>query len=600
MRLVCLVLVAGCGRFGFDPAATNDAGTTLPDGEIVGDFENLTLPPGGQALSLAVGTSLSKYYAGYTGGRVYRIEGGTFTECAPLTGRPNDMAVAADGTLYSLRDDQVSVSTDSCASWTDIAVPRGAYALAATTNQAIAGTYDGVWIYTPGTGWSRLASPADGALVRGVSWMSDGRIGIGADNGIGVYRANTWHFTPTTNAFGYRVVFDPNDATIVWAAVEDGLYKSTNSGDTFTMFRAGYTDMVAIDPADSRHMLMMTGGALEQTVDSGMNWVSDVRTQPLGNVWVTDAVFDPQGTGRLVVSSEAGVFTAPDTALSWSRLDTTVSAQHVYGVAEVGAMRYVGTSMGLFVSEANGPWQLRADTLAQSAIVHDVALGTTNPDRVYVAGDMLARSNDRAQNFSVLLPSSQTDGWTFRAATERAGRLFSGSYARLAYSDDDGASWTGVLLGGVDHVVFAILARTGTQDVVAATDAGIFWSTNNGASFTVSNGGLADTTNLRAVTETPDGSLVLAGTLDGVWAKPNSGAMWTRAGLGGNTIRDLIKTPSAVVAATYDGVFITKDNGVTWTEIPGLADRWPRTVAVGPNNTILVGTESHGVYRASL
>ena len=598
MRLFCLLLLTGCGRFGFD-ATTTDAQTTLPDGEVVGDFENLTLPPGGEALSLAVAGSLDNYYVGYTGGRVFRVGGGTFTECAPLVGRPNDMSLAADGKLYVLRDDSVSVSTDNCASWTDLAVPRGAYAIAATTTGAIAGTYDGVWTYA-GSSWTRLVSPFDGALVRGVSVAADGRIGVGADNGIGVYRAGTWHFTATTNAFGYQVAFDPNDSTIVWAAVEDGLYRSTTSGDTFTVNHPGFCDMVAIDPADSRRMVMMTGSALEQTVDGGMTWQSDERTPPLGNVWINAATFDPQRSGRLVVSTEGGVFTAPTSALAWSRLDTNVSAQHVYGVAEVGTTRYVGTSAGLYVSEANGPWQLRADTIAQSAIVYDVSLGTTNPDRVYVAGDALARSNDRAQNFSVLLPSSQTDGWSFRAITERNGRVFSGSYARVAYSDNDGASWTGVQLGGIGHVVFAIVARASTSDVVVSTDAGIFWSTNNGTSFIASNTGLVDTNDLRAVTETPDGSLVMAGTLDGVWAKPNMAATWTRAGLPGITIRDLVQTPSGVVAATYAGVFITRDNGATWTEILGLADRWPRTVAVGANNTILVGTESHGLYRASL
>lgn len=588
--------MTGCGRFGFDP--TTDAGTsTLPDGEIVGEFENMTLPVGGEALSLAVNGSFAKYYVGYTGGRVFRVEGGTFTECAPLTGRPNDMSLATSGQLYVLRDDSVSVSTDSCASWTDLAVPRGAYSLAATAIGVAAGTYDGLWLYD-GSAWSRLASPADGALVRGVSIATDGRIGMAFDGGIGVYRSNVWHVTPTPNQFGYQVAFDPNDSTIVWAAVEDGLYKSTNSGDNFSVARADFVDMVAIDPKDSRHMMMMTGGALEQTVD-GTTWMSDERSAPLGNVWVVGAVFDPQKSGSVVVASEGGVFTAPTAALAWSRLDTTVSAQHIYGVAEVGTTRYVGTSAGLYVSEANAPWQLRADSLAQSAIIYDVVVGATSPDRVYVAGDALARSNDRAKSFSVLLPSSQTDGWSFRAMTERNGRIFSGSFARVAYSDNDGATWMGVMLGGTGHIVYSILARATGSDVVVATDRGIFWSTNNGTTFSAANAGLANT-DLRAVAETPDGSLVLAGALDGVWANASSTGTWTRAGLDGVTVRDLVKTPSGVVAATYDGVFITKDNGATWTEIPGLADRWPRTVTVGANNTILVGTESHGLYRASL
>jgi hypothetical protein len=596
---LCLVLLVGCGRFGFDSTTATDATTTSPDGEIVGDFENLTLPPGGEALSLAVGTSLGKYYVGYAGGRVFRVEGGTFAECAPLAGRPNDMSLGADGKLYVLRDDQVSLSSDDCASWTDLAVSRGAYAIAATTTGAVAGTYDGVWVYA-GASWSRLVSPADGSLVRGVSVAADGRIGVAADNGIGVYRANTWHYTATTNAFGYQVAFDPNDSTIVWAAVEDGLYRSTDSGDTFSVARPDFCDMMAIDPADSRHMLIMTGGALEQTFDGGQSWMSDERTPPLGNVWVTAAAFDPQRSGRVVVSSEGGVFTAPTSALSWSRLDTSVNAQHIYGVGEVGTTRYIGTSAGLFVSEANGAWQLRADSIAQSAIVYDVSLGMTNPDRVYVAGDALARSNDRAQSFSVMLPSSQTDGWSFRAIVERGGRLFSGSYARVAYSDNDGTTWTGVQLSGTGRVVFAIVAQASKPDVVAASDTGVWWSTNNGASFTASNAGLADTSKLRAITESPDGSLVLVGTADGVWAKADLAATWTRAGLSGITIRDLVKTPTGVVAATYAGVFITRDNGATWTEIPGLADRWPRTVAVGANNTILVGTESHGLYRSHL
>jgi hypothetical protein len=600
VRVFWLVVLVGCGRFGFDAVETTDAGAGLPDApEMVGVFRDQKLPPGGhvRALALQEDFQLANYYVAYSGGRIFRVDNGAWTECAPLAGEPYDIAVDDAGTLYATtKNDDLAYSADRCASFSVVTPPTLAFALSGAPTGVFTGGYDGVWSYTPGGTFTRVTSPFDGLAIFEIVYGSGGRVGVSASGLFGVRIGTTWYTTNIGANGSYRIIFDPTNANIVYSLTESDIYRSTDGGMTFTVFKNGFYDVFGIDPANTQRFLAMAGGGLEQTLDAYANWQDDVRDAVTGKGWPSEIIFDPAGTGRVLMATETGVYTAADASLAWQRIDTGVDAWWVDAVAESSTAVYAGTSGVLFVSEAGGPWQQRNSINAQSSAIYGLTVSSTSPDRVYATGDALELSPDRGATFSTVLPSSQTDGWSFYEAAEQGTRLWAASYSRLTYSDN-GGPFTAANLGG-SHLMHDLLVR-GT-DVIAASSDGVYWSIDNGVSFQQSNMGLLDIDLRDGLVALPD-SRIAIGNSDGAWATTARGATWTRIGFAGHRVNDLLVTPSnAIVAAVDNGVFVSTNAGSTWTELDGLSTYRPWSLAIGQNNTLLVGTQGRGLFRTAL
>lgn len=570
----------------------------LPDApEMVGAFTDTKLPPGGHVRSLAWnGTSLDHYYVGYAGGRVFRVDQGVWTECAPLAGEPYDMSLGDGGVVYATTlNDDLAYSQDSCASWTVVSPPTGAFTMQGITNAVYTGGYDGIWLYVLGGTFSRATSPFDGVYIFDLCRGSSDRLGVAADGVFGVRVAGTWHTVDITPNRAYHIVFNLSDANLVYAVTEGGIYKSTNAGVSFTLLAPGYYDTLGIDPANSQHMLAMAGGELEETFDDFGTVNGDKRNAVTGGGWPSEIAFDASGT--VVMATENGVFSAPATTLSWQRVDTGVGAWWIDAVAETSTALYAGASGDLFVSGAGGAWTRPNSIQAQSSAVYGLTVTPANPDRVYLMGDALERSDDRGTTFTTVIPSSQTDGWSFYGLTEQGSRLWAASYARLTYSDS-GGPFTAVNTGG-SHFFRRVIVR-GTE-IIAVSDNGVYWSTDNGTSFITSNTGLADLDLKGALVALPDGRIAI-GNGDGLWTSTARGTTWTRIGFASKRVRDLLVTPSnAIVAAVQEsGVFVSTDMGASWSEIAGLSTYRPWALAIGRNNTLLVGTQGHGLFRTAL
>jgi ligand-binding sensor domain-containing protein len=89
------------------------------------------------------------------------------------------------------------------------------------------------------------------------------------------------------------------------------------------------------------------------------------------------------------------------------------------------------------------------------------------------------------------------------------------------------------------------------------------------------------------------------GTADGVFGAASPGGPWTAYGMKGHVVHDLLAVDGRLVVATYDGVFFADPGGV-WSELPGLAQRWPISLALDHQGRLLVGTDGRGLHRAVL
>jgi photosystem II stability/assembly factor-like uncharacterized protein len=184
--------------------------------------------------------------------------------------------------------------------------------------------------------------------------------------------------------------------------------------------------------------------------------------------------------------------------------------------------------------------------------------------------------------------------------------LYLATYAGLLHSDDGGATWADGSAGIInDSQIVDVAAIPGAPDsVMVASINSIARSDDHGQSFTtLYTATFADQfqmASLRIV-----GTKLIAGTGGGLVIADAPWSTFTFHQLGGatrfvNAILALDATATEIVAGTADGIFYSNDGGTTFNEIStGLVDRHIHALAQLPDGTLLAGTDTGGVMRAS-
>src|SRR5262245_40629100 len=88
------------------------------------------------------------------------------------------------------------------------------------------------------------------------------------------------------------------------------------------------------------------------------------------------------------------------------------------------------------------------------------------------------------------------------------------------------------------------------------------------------------------VVDPTDSNNIYAASDPGVFSSTDRGATWRSSGLTGSYISTIIippQSPATVYAATWGNIFKSLDAGATWNQLPGT-----------PPNLILLGINSHG------
>jgi hypothetical protein len=179
--------------------------------------------------------------------------------------------------------------------------------------------------------------------------------------------------------------------------------------------------------------------------------------------------------------------------------------------------------------------------------------------------------------------------------------LFAAAHDGVYVSTNKGTSWKYMGLAYDDAVAFAVC---GTNLFAGTISAGVFLSTDVGASWTSVNNGLTNTA-VRALAVI-DTSL-FAGTWGGVFVSTNSGTSW----IDGSTILSIHVLSLAVCggnlfAGTDGGIFLSTNNGASWTKVnTGLTNNYVKALAVfgtnlfaGTNGGVFLSTNSGTTWTA--
>lgn len=466
------------------------------------------------------------------------------------------------------------------------------------------------------------------------------------DNGYGLYRSETggklWRKLFVGSGSGWAIVF-ADDNTTCLASLDDGVYISTDTGDSWLDVSAGIDYVVAgaaFEPGDVTRIYAATLGAGvyrgTYTPGVGVSW-TPINTGLTDEVVFSIAV-SPSNTDILYAGGLNKVWYSTNGGDSWASVDDLYSTYSVYNEAiavdpydpdlfYVGSQRLAwvlttGHTLGGFFRSTTGPGDghlLLENVGMQETFVLDIAQDPVD-DNILYAGTWASgffRSDDygdtwTAKNAGLTLPFIYAVEAVVDPGDPNNTILYAGTFYDdhgLYISVDRGESWNEVIPGPYP-VIFDVTTTYSAYYPVVATSRGVrLWMDYPTAGWYISNGLTRDEPGivLELAGHPSEPSRLLAATYGGgIWTSENAGASWTEAssGIGGSSVVfDLTFSPNDIdtaYAGSY-GVFGGSYSGGTWSwSSVGRLDRWVRALdAEGAGlPDLFAGTNEEGVYRS--
>jgi len=166
--------------------------------------------------------------------------------------------------------------------------------------------------------------------------------------------------------------------------------------------------------------------------------------------------------------------------------------------------------------------------------------------------------------------------------------IFAGTMGNGVYlSTNNGISWT---LSGLNGQNVRSLAVNGNHIFAGTQQLGVYLSANNGANWTQTQ-----LDNEAVISLCVSGNNIFAGTSNGVFLSADNGLNWNQSSLDNRIVISLAVNGSNVFAATgATGVYLSTDNGKNWTQT-SLNNQNVLSLSVNGNN-VFAGTGVNGVY----
>ena len=263
-----------------------------------------------------------------------------------------------------------------------------------------------------GTSWSNIYSSILNENITSLETLADGRVLIGTESqGIQISTDGAVSF----NSIGgdlfspTGMLFENNDNTIIlWNY--NGMYKSTNAGDTWRLTLAeGSSDRqgLSINPANSDNWVLANYYGFCSTMDGGNTWLQ----KPIGAADdASEIIFSKANSNYIVAETNSNLVRSTNGGLSWKLINypiTGVSASHILlsptdpNVLFAYAQAYVNIVRSNDGGDSWVSYQNGIEIPENGSYLNDIVFDPTNASKLFtVTGGKI---------YSLTLPS---DNWT--------------------------------------------------------------------------------------------------------------------------------------------------------------------------------------------
>ena len=310
-------------------------------------------------------------------------------------------------------------------------------------------------------------------------------------------------------------------STLILGTDGSGIYRSTDGAATWAPANAGLSNLQLVnlvqgnEPTPTIYALANNGNSTTffRSTDGATTWV---QTGTLNAPFAGGLVFTPQSPPVAYATSAIGLFKSTDATATWTRVPPITNLPNAPVSILLGD---TGNPLRLYASiasfrryaltsaDSGKTWSLLA--LSDGTPVTLVSASTSHPNMVYGRNSLngaLVRSFDAGINWTAILPPL-TPGLAFNGVTSVLegksdsfvlfavgnttfgfGR-FPGAIPLVLRSDNDGGEWIDASQGlpqssQSQTALEAIALDPTSNDILyAATDGGLFKTTNAGASW---------------------------------------------------------------------------------------------------------------------
>jgi hypothetical protein len=415
--------------------------------------------------------------------------------------------------------------------------------------------------------WVQSAGPYGGA-VRGFA-ESDGTIIAMTVGGVFTLDSIGGNWLPSSDGLPCRDVNSVVTLGSSWLASTSvaGVYRSTNKGGSWFMSNQG----------------------LPKTEIVGLTWYGTGPLETIG------------GTTLVGIS---GVFASKDTGVTWVASRTGLEDSSVYlGVVEPRAFAQVppyvfaaSQYLGVYRSSDSGRHWIASstglfDSVSSSYVTINAILSMDSILYIGTSKRGVYQSTDKGTTWNHVSAGLLT-ARTVTSLAAQGDTLFAGTEGLGVFSSRDGArTWTRC---GLDSFFIGSLWSNAGGLFAGGSGEGVYMCpTGSGSWYRLNEGLIAHQINCFARL----GTIILAGTQDGVYLSRDNGRDWIHAGLGSKSVNCLTVSGPQLYAGTDGGVngsvFVSSDSSLSWIPI-GLGLPVVNCLAV-VDSLIFAGTWGNGV-----
>lgn len=433
--------------------------------------------------------------------------------------------------------------------------------------------------------------------------------GDGGDSrSIGVYKSVNggvdWNPTGLTwdineNVSGYKLMMEPGDATSLLVAADNGIWRTTNSGTTWGLALAGSFTDIEYRPGTPSVVYATSTTGLWKSTNWGANWTNKLSIPSANRIQIAVTPNDSDDVyliaGPVSTSGPAGF-------------------QGVYKSTNSGeSFTLQANSPNILGGSANG-----SGTGDQSIYDLCIAVSPTDASKVITGGVNLWRSTNNGNSFGLITHWNQIDieDDNLSAAYVHADhhyliynplndRLYNANDGGIYYSDNDGTTWTDIT-SGLD--ISMIYHFDGTNQDLNLMLAGM---QDNGTS-------KMEKDTMRVVLGADGGDCLIHPTNDNImyamWQfgtvrkSINKGVTWTSISPTGSQNGPFITTwamdksnpDNIYMGWTNEDLYFTTDGGSSWSirNLGGTTENI-NSVSVADNSTTIYASSIWQVFRST-